>query len=148
MANQSDQEAPGGMAKDLAEAYARMLDRIRRRLAEVEASAPLPIYMVIEEARVQAVELGEMTQAEAQEVAEWLGRDLLHLRDLLERAERGARNWLGMDLVMIERSLLDTLADPTRVDWLRLQEEFERQRESSGPGEKPQKRQPGNSQKP
>ena len=120
MSNSSKPEPANGAAKDLAKGYEQMLDRIRERLAAVEANAPLPIYMAIEEAREQAVELGEMTQAEAHEVAQWLRRDFLHLRDLLDRAERGARNWLGLDLALIERGLLDTLADPTRVDWLRL----------------------------
>jgi hypothetical protein len=116
---------------DLAEGYARMLERIRTRLAEAEAKAPLPIYMLIEEAREQAVGLGEMTQAEAHEVADWLKRDLLHLRGIMQRAGRGVRNWLGLDLALLEQGLLDTLADPTRVDWLRLQEEFERLRRGS-----------------
>lgn len=141
-------EPVAGIARGLAEGYERMLGRIRARLARAEAEAPLPIYMAIEEARSQAVELGEMTQAEAQEVAQWLRRDFLHLRDLLDRAERGARNWLGLDLALIEKGLLDTLADPTRVDWIRLQEEFEQRRKASGAAAKPQRRKPPKAQQP
>jgi hypothetical protein len=137
------------MVNDLAAGYERMLERIRTRLAQAEANAPLPVYMAIEEAREQAVALGEMTQTEAHEVAEWLKRDLLHLRDLIERAERGARSWLGMDLALIERGLLEILADPTRVDWLRLQEEFESLRRSSvTPAQKQQQAKPGKAQDP
>jgi hypothetical protein len=121
------------LAQDLAAGYERMLGRIRSRLAAAEASAPLPIYMAIEEAREQAVTLGEMTQAEAGQVAYWLKRDLLHLRDVVSRTERGLRNWLGLDLGLLERELLEVLADPTRVDWLRLQQEFEEANAESGP---------------
>jgi hypothetical protein len=80
--------------------------------------------MAIEEARERAVTLGDMTQAEATQVAYWLKRDLLHLRDVITRSERGVQAWLGIDLGLIEQGLLETLADPTRVDWLRLQQEF------------------------
>ncbi len=129
-------ELPRDSAHDavnaLASGYARMLDRIRARLAEAEARAPLPLYMLIEEAREQAVGLGELTQAEAHEVADWLQRDLMHLRGVMQRASRGVRNWLGLDLALLEQGLLETLADPTRVDWLRLQEEFEKLRRESG----------------
>jgi hypothetical protein len=134
---------------DLASGYERMLARIRARLSEAEVNAPLPIYMLIEEAREQAVALGEMTQAEAHEVADWLKRDLMHLRGVMQRAERGVKNWLGLDLALIERGLLDTLADPTRVDWLRLQEEFEMlRRESSAAAPEKQPAKTGQAQKP
>lgn len=109
-----------------------MLAHIREQLSEAEASAPLPLYMVIEEARERAVSLGEMTQAEASQVAYWLKRDLLHLRDVISRSERGFMTWLGLDLKLIEQGLLEILADPARVDWLRLQQEFETLRQDSG----------------
>lgn len=119
------------MAQDLASGYERMLARIRARLAQAEANAPLPIYMAIEEARERAIELGEMTQAEAGQVAYWLKRDLLHLREVIGRTERGMKTWLGIDLGLLEQGLLGILADPTRVDWLRLQQEFEAAKQES-----------------
>ena len=138
------------MVNDLAGGYARMLTRIRERLTQAEISAPLPIYMAIEEAREQAVTLGEMTQAEAGQVAYWLKRDLLHLRDVIGRTERGVKTWLGLDLKLIEQGLIETLADPTRVDWLRLQEEFEAAKQASdaAAAQDKQQNQPGKSQNP
>lgn len=127
------------MAGDLARGYERMLGRIREHLAEAEVNAPLSVYMAIEEARERAVSLGEMTQNEAQQVAGYIKRDLLHARDVLARAQHGLGNWLGIDLALIERGLLETLADPARVDWLRLQQELEAEANESGaaaPGEK------------
>ncbi len=125
-------DGPEELANDLATGYERMLTRIRKRLAEAEANAPLPIYMVIEEAREQAIALGEMTQAEAEQVTYWLKHDLVHLRDVLQRTERGVMTWLGLDLHLIEQGLLDILADPTRVDWVRLQQDLEASRKRSG----------------
>lgn len=149
MSNEPNRDPGREIVNDLAEGYARMLKRIRARLARAEAHAPLSIYMAIEEAREQAVAIGELTQGEAREVTGWLKRDLLHLRDLIDRTERGAKSWLGMDLALLEKGLLDTLADPARVDWLRLQEEFQRLRKASDgtPPIKPPAK-PGKSQKP
>ncbi len=138
------------LVNDLASGYERMLRRLSERLSAAEINAPLPIYMAIEEAREQAVTLGEMTQAEAGQVAYWVKRDLLHLRDVIGRAERGVKNWLGLDLELIEQGLIKSLADPTRVDWLRLQEEFEAAKQTSTAAtmHKPQQNQPGNTHKP
>lgn len=116
---------------DLTSGYERMLERIRAQLNEAEINAPLPVYMAIEEARERAVALGELTQNEAQQVATFVKRDLLHLRDILARAHQGVRTWLGIDLGMIEQGLLDVLADPARVDWLRLQQELEAEAQQS-----------------
>ena len=136
------------LVNDLAGGYERMLARIRERLTEAEVNAPLPIYMAIEEAREQAVTLGEMTQAEAGQVAYWLKRDLLHLRDVISRAERGVKTWLGIDLGLIEQGLLEILADPARVDWLRLQEEFEAAKQESAAAQDKQQAQTGKTKDP
>lgn len=136
------------MVNDLASGYERMLIRIREQLVKAEVNAPLPIYMAIEEAREQAVTLGEMTQAEAGQVTYWLKRDLLHLRDVLGRTERGVKTWLGLDLKLIEQGLIEALADPTRVDWLRLQEEFEAAKQDSAAAQHDQENQAGSSQNP
>lgn len=128
MATGRPTDGPNEMINDLTEGYARMLTHIRERLAEAEANAPLPLYMVIEEAREQAVAVGEMTQAEAEQVTYWLKQDLVQLREVLQRTERGVMTWLGLDLRLIEQGLLDILADPTRVDWVRLQQELESSR--------------------
>ena len=150
MSTETGRNRANEMVGDLTRSYERMLARLRARLAQAEANAPLPIYMAIEEAREQAVALGEMTQDEAQQVSDWLSHDLLHLRDVLSRAERGVTSWLGLDLALIERGLLDILADPTRVDWLRLQEEFEAMRRKSGTPahQKKQSQKPGKTQNP
>jgi hypothetical protein len=132
MATGRPTDGPNEMINDLAEGYARMLTRVRERLAEAEAHAPLPLYMVIEEAREQAVAVGEMTQAEAEQVTYWLKQDLVQLREVLQRTERGVMTWLGLDLRLIEQGLLDILADPTRVDWVRLQQDLESTRQRSG----------------
>lgn len=142
MATESGPGTANEMATDLANGYQRMLTRIRERLAEAEANAPLPVYMAIEEAREQAVALGEMTQAEASQVAYWLKHDLLHLREVLERTERGVMNWLGLDIKLIEQGLLDILADPTRVDWARLQQDLQTTRASSAVATAPDKKKP------
>lgn len=121
MANELQKDSMG----DLTQSYESMLKRIRTELTEAEVNAPLSVYMAIEEARERAIALGEMTQSEAQQVATLIKRDLLHLRDVMTRTQQGIRTWLGIDLGMIEQGLLDVLADPTRVDWLRLQQELE-----------------------
>lgn len=116
---------------NLSQGYARMLARIRERLGEAEVNAPLSVYMAVEEARERAVGLGEMTQSEAQQVAGYIKRDLLHAREVLTRARHGLGNWLGLDLAYMERGLLEILADPTRLDWLRLQQELADQADSA-----------------
>lgn len=110
------------------QAYDRMLERVRRRLDEVgEAS-----LQILEEEIRRAVEieyeLAEMTREEADLLGAYLERDLGHLLHFVDETGEGLKEWLQLDLSLLERQLAERLlsiADKTLVDTLELQQKLE-----------------------
>ncbi|ABI55753.1 zinc ribbon-containing protein [Alkalilimnicola ehrlichii MLHE-1] len=119
--------------------YDRMLDRIRERIKGDRHS----VADALQWAKEQAVELGELTRDEAENIAEYLRRDVEEAgRFLAHTDERDLRGWFQMDLQLLENWLWDafsSVADRTRVEWLEFQrtghvrEEY-RTGEITGPG--------------
>lgn len=100
------------------EAYDRMRDRVRRSIDSAERYTQPRLQALIDRARDNAVELGELTQEEAHKVADYLRRDLFETAEHLRDTGRDLREWLRFDLDQVEdraRETLLAIADPTRV---------------------------------
>lgn len=105
--------------------YERMLDRLREAIGEFEADVTPRFRYALERARERAVELGELSREEADRVSEWLRRDIEEAADWASRNDETLGAWLRMDIALVESWLWDrfsSVADQTRLDWLRLQE--------------------------
>jgi len=122
-------EALGRDEERLLAAYDRMLHRVRERLAEGGAGgegSPEALRRALEEARREAVARGEADEAEARLLAGFLERDLAEIARQLRSRGLSLRDWLLLDLGLVEEGLLELLAqvaDPTELAWFRLAEE-------------------------
>jgi hypothetical protein len=108
-------------------AYNRMMDRVRQTLEQAEHGAGNALQQSIDAAKRRAVELDELTRDEAEQVGEWLHRDLDDAGYFLAKG-RGLRDWLRFDLEQVEARLLEVFAraaDQTRLDYLAFQERME-----------------------
>lgn len=132
----NDHDATGAR---LVRAYRRMLERARE-LLETEARPSL--QGAIESARRTTVELGELTREEADQVAQYVRRDLHDAGAYLSRTGRELREWAQIDLSMVEHGLLDLFvraADRTRLEFEAFTRELKsgppyRSGEMTGPG--------------
>ena len=123
----------------LVRAYRRMLDRAREIL---EAEARPSLRQAVDRARKHTVELGELTREEADQVAQYLRRDLHDAGDYLSRTGRELREWAQIDLSMAEHGLVDLFvraADRTRLEMEAFKRELQegppyRSGELTGPG--------------
>lgn len=123
----------------LASAYHRMLDRARELLDD---SAEFSLREALEDASRRAVEFGELTRGEAEEVAAYLRRDLHDAGAYLSRSGRELRDWARIDLTMVEQGLLDLFtraADRSRIEFETFERELRdgpvyRSGEMTGPG--------------
>jgi len=115
----------------LTHAYNRMMERVKIRLEEVEEAekAVLPkLKQSIEHAAEKAVELGELSQHEAQKIGAYLKRDLQDAGQYLAKTERELSDWLRFDINLVEDRLLElfsSAADKTSLELLDLEEELE-----------------------
>ena len=101
--------------------YTQMLKRVAESVKGHTASA---IHSAVHKARDLAIELGELSQEEAEKIAEYLKRDLRDMGEFAHKTGKSLHDWLQFDVLMIEAQLLDlilSVADKTRVEWLQFE---------------------------
>jgi hypothetical protein len=126
-ANMSEPERNRLSGKAL-EAYDRMLERVQTRLREVQETSLDTLEDEIQRAAEFEYELEEMTRDEVDLLSAYLKRDLQHLMQFVDETGEGLKEWLQLDLSMLEHRLADRLlsvADKTLVDTLELRQKLE-----------------------
>lgn len=100
-------------------AYERMLERAKS-VAPLTVGEKRPYLLrAIDYAREKAVELGELTREEADDIANYLRRDIHDAATYLGEHGHELRDWLQLDLLLIEDRLLDLFShvvDKTRLE--------------------------------
>jgi hypothetical protein len=122
--------------------YDQMLKRIRDWVQDVEDTTVPAIEKAIDAAREKATELNELTREEADQVGQYVQRDLLHLGEHLDQDDQDLKSWFQMDMELIEDELTDifsSVADPTTLELLKLKElaklsDYWKTGEVTGPG--------------
>lgn len=110
--------------------YDRMLERVKTRLHELEDTSLQNLRDEVDKAVEFEHELGEMTRDEARLLGNYLQRDLEHLLHFVEETGEGLKEWLQLDIALLEHQLADSLfsvADKTIVDSLELKQKLENQ---------------------
>ena len=102
-------------------AYRRMLERVKHELADPQGRS---LEQSVESAKQEAIRSGELDAGEAEAVAGYVSRDLREAGRHLATSEHELRTWLGIDVSLVEKWLLDAFmqtADKTRLEWLQLE---------------------------
>ncbi|AOY87063.1 metalloendopeptidase [Marinobacter salinus] len=110
------------------EAYDRMLERVQSRLNELQEASLETLEAEVEKAIEFEYEFEEMTRDEADLLGAYLQRDLEHLLHFVEETGEGLKEWLQLDISLLEHQLADSLfsvADKTLVDALELRQKLE-----------------------
>lgn len=135
-----DNNQHGATSARMVRAYRHMLDRARHLFEHREDQPTL--REAIEDASRRAVEFGELTRGEAEQVAEYVRRDLHDAGGYLSHTGRELREWAQIDLSMVEQGLLDLFtraADRSRLEYDAFTRELAagpvyRSGEMTGPG--------------
>jgi len=112
------------------EAYDRMLERVQTRLREVQKTSLETLEDEVQQAAEFEYELEEMTREEVDLLSAYLKRDLQHLMHFVDETGEGLREWLQLDVSLLEHQLADRLlsvADKTLLDTLELKQKLENQ---------------------
>ena len=103
----------------LSRAYEQMLERIEGVRQQAEQNTLPQLRELIATARDRAVELGELTREEAEQISEYLRRDLHEAAQSLADSDGNLSRWARFDLAQIESRTLELLlsaADRTRLE--------------------------------
>ena len=103
----------------LVDAYNQMMCRVRDSIDNAEAHAVPTLQKAIDQARKQAIHLGEITLEEAEEVGNYIKRDINDAAEYLMETSHEFSEWLMLDIELIEQKVLElflSVADKTRVE--------------------------------
>jgi hypothetical protein len=109
----------------LAAGYKSMAARIADALKEFDKNIPVLLHDLIEKARQSAIELGELTEEEAEKVSEYLRRDLEDAATFVDKTGHEIKDWLSFDVLLVEKELWDlfsSVADKTTVELLQFKQ--------------------------
>jgi hypothetical protein len=123
-------------------AYETMLERSIEDVHKIEDKTGPALHDLIDSARQKAIQLGELSEDEAEKLAEYLKRDLADAAFYLTEKGRELKDWFGFEDSLIGQELLQRFmqaADQTTVGLNELKIELAAQAgyrtgEVTGPG--------------
>ncbi len=113
----------------LGAAYEKMFERAAENLHSAEVKTAPLLHKLIDEARDEAIALGELSENDAAKLAGWLKRDLDDAITYLAETGHELKDWLGFETTLLENATLDLLlraADKTTVELSIMKENFRR----------------------
>lgn len=114
----------------LIDAYNQMMESIRNAFDNA-STTDMSLQKALNMAKEQAVHLGEVTLEEAQEISEFVKRDINDAAEYMMETSAEFSDWLMLDIEVLERKVVDmflSVADRTRVE---LEELKQTSREAS-----------------
>jgi hypothetical protein len=102
----------------LIDAYNQMMESIRNAFDSSEPDE-ITLQKALNMAKEQAVHLGEVTLDEAQEISEFVKRDINDAAEYMMETSSEFSDWLMLDIEVLERKVVDmflSVADRTRVE--------------------------------
>ncbi len=91
----------------LVQAYDRLLDRV----VDTKSHSSETLAQAMETAREKAVHLGEVTHEEAQQIQEFVSRDLYNVGHYLATGGHNVADWLRLETLTLEKEALSRLSD-------------------------------------
>ena len=116
----SDEKIPG-MDSKLTVAYNLMLERARSAMTQIGKGASHSLETAME----KATELDELSREEAEQISDYVRRDLHDAADFINESGSELRDWLRFDLEVVEQSLAEMFAqmvDHTREELDKLEQ--------------------------
>jgi hypothetical protein len=105
--------------RSLVEAYNQMMARIKDTIDNAEEKAIPTLQKAIDMAKKQAIHLGEISLEEAEEVSNFIKRDINDAAEYLMETSHEFSEWLMLDINIIEQKVLElflSVADKTRIE--------------------------------
>ena len=137
-----NEEDKGSTADKLVDAYERMLKETHETIEKTREESAPKFREILEKARDNMVELGELTREEADKVSDYIKRDIEDAANYIAETGQDIRDWWRFDLQLIEQRMMDAFSKVADQTSLQLAQwaEVARQRslyqagEVTGPG--------------
>lgn len=113
------------IGQNLIRAYNNMLLRVKDSMHELRVKQAPKLQEHLTQAKQKAVELGELTEHEAEKIADYLKRDIEGAAQFMSTANKRFQDWLVLDWQTVEAKLFDMcrqVADQSVLEWRRLRQ--------------------------
>ncbi len=103
----------------MVDAYNQMMSRVKDSIDNAEAHAIPSLQKAIEQAKQQAIHLSEVSLEEADEIGNYIKRDINDAAEYLMETSHEFSEWLRLDIDIIEQKVLElflSVADKTRIE--------------------------------
>jgi len=110
----------------LGSAYEQMYEHLVNDIHQLKEKSGPAINKLIEQVKQKAIQLEEISEHEAEQLTEWLKRDLDDAANYLNKTQNELKDWLGFETALLENAVLDLLlktADSTTVKLIKLKEQ-------------------------
>lgn len=107
--------------KHLIQGYEQLLQRAEETLNTSAERTEAALKHALSAAREKAVELGELTQEEADKVHDFVTRDLYDAGQHLLQEERELSDWLHLNILVIEKAVLNRFTKLSQAAKLELE---------------------------
>ncbi len=108
----------GTTTDKLVQAYEQMLEQTHETLEQTRDETVPKFRELLEKARDNMVELGELTREEAHKVSEYIQRDIEDAATYIAETGQDIQDWWRFDLQLIEQRMMDAftkVADQTSL---------------------------------
>lgn len=120
-----------GPADRLVDAYETLLKETKETLEQAHAESAPRFRELLEKARDNLVELGELSREEAHKVSEYLRRDIEDAASYIADTGQDIRDWWRFDLELVEQRMMDMFAQVADQTSLQLAQWAENARRMS-----------------
>ena len=128
----SPQDEPGKAPVDkMVAAYEELLKRTQETLETAQQESVPHFRELLDKARDNLVEIGELTREEAHKVADYLRRDVEDAASYIAETGEDIREWWRFDLELIEQRMMDLFAKAADQTSLQLAQWAETARQMS-----------------
>lgn len=104
------EEDKGTKTDKLVDAYERMLEQAHETIDKTQEETAPKLREILEKARDNMVELGELTREEAHKVSEYIQRDIEDAANYIAETGQDISDWWRFDLQLIEQRMMDAFA--------------------------------------
>ncbi len=115
----------------LVQAYERMLKQTHETIEKAQKESVPKFREMLEKARDNMVELGELTREEGQKVSDYIKRDIEDAANYIAETGQDMRDWWRFDLQLIERRMMDVFTQVADQTSLQLAQWAENARQMS-----------------
>ena len=124
----SKMKPPHDPVEALGEAYELLLEKTLAEAHKAKIKSGPALHQLIDDIAEESSDIAELAGEEAEKIGEYLKRDLTDAANFIDKTGKELKDWLGFDLMYLKDRLREDFskaADQTTIELLKLKQQAE-----------------------